>query len=66
MNFELSEEQSMLRDSVSAFAKQELLPVAAKLDHDAEFPTEQVARMSEMGLMGIAIPEQWGMMMRAT
>ncbi|MEC9465504.1 MAG: acyl-CoA dehydrogenase [Myxococcota bacterium] len=60
MNFDLTEEQLMLRDSVRAFAKQELLPVAAKLDHDGEFPAEQVARMSEMGLMGIAIPEEWG------
>ena len=60
MNFNLTDEQEMLRDSVRAFARQELLPVAAELDEKSEFPTEQVKKMAEMGLMGIAIPTEWG------
>ena len=60
MNFDLTDEQTMLRDAVRAFAKNELLPVAAELDEKAEFPTEQIKAMGQMGLMGIAIPEEFG------
>lgn len=60
MNFQLSEEQTLLRDSVRAFAKSELLPVAAELDKKGEFPEAQFKSMAEMGLMGVAVPEEWG------
>jgi butyryl-CoA dehydrogenase len=60
MNFQLSEEQTLLRDSVRAFAKSELLPVAAELDKKGEFPDAQFKSMAEMGLMGVAVPEEWG------
>lgn len=60
MEFDLTEEQAMLRDSVRAMAKQEILPHAAEIDEKGEFPWEQVNRMCELGLMGIAVPEEWG------
>lgn len=59
MEFNLSEEQTLLRDSVRAMAKQEILPHAAAIDESGEFPWEQVNRMSELGLMGIAVPHEW-------
>jgi butyryl-CoA dehydrogenase len=60
MHFDLSEDQELLRDSVRTMARQQILPAAEKIDETGEFPWEQVQSMCEMGLMGIAIPEQWG------
>ena len=60
MEFNLTEEQELLRDSVRAMAKQEILPHAAEIDEKGEFPWDQVNRMCELGLMGIAVPEEWG------
>jgi butyryl-CoA dehydrogenase len=60
MNLELSSELQMLRDSVRAFAKDKLWPVAAKLDESGEFPRAQIKEMAEMGLLGVAVPSEYG------
>lgn len=60
MNLELTEEQTLLRDSVRAFAREQILPHAEEIDRKAEFPHEQFRAMADMGLMGVAIPEEWG------
>ena len=60
MNLELTEEQKLLRDSVRAFAREQILPKAEEIDHKGVFPQEQFEAMAEMGLMGIAVPEEWG------
>ncbi len=60
MDFELSDEQRLLRDTVRDFARQEVAPVAGQLDRTKSFPYELVARMGELGLMGIPFPEEYG------
>ena len=60
MNFDLTEEQQLLRDTVREFAQSRVAPVAAELDREARFPYELVAEMAELGLMGIPIPEEYG------
>ena len=60
MNFELSEEQQLLRDTVRDFALTRVAPVAAELDREARFPYDLVAEMAGLGLMGIPIPEEYG------
>jgi short-chain 2-methylacyl-CoA dehydrogenase len=60
MNFDLSDEQRLLRDTVRDFARQEVAPVAEELDRTKTFPYELVAKMGELGLMGIPFPEQYG------
>ena len=60
MNFDLSAEQQLLRDTVREFAETRVAPIAAELDREARFPYELVAEMAELGLMGIPIPEQHG------
>jgi butyryl-CoA dehydrogenase len=60
MHLDLTEEQTMMRTTCRDFARQELVPKAAEIDERGEFPTEQVARMSELGLMGIAVPAELG------
>jgi short-chain 2-methylacyl-CoA dehydrogenase len=60
MDFDLSDEQRLLRDTIRDFARQEVAPVAEELDRTKSFPYELVARMGELGLMGIPFPEQYG------
>jgi short-chain 2-methylacyl-CoA dehydrogenase len=60
MDFELSDEQRLLREVVRDFARREVAPVAAELDRTKAFPYEIVARLGELGLMGIPFPSDYG------
>jgi short-chain 2-methylacyl-CoA dehydrogenase len=60
MNFELTDEQRLLRDTVREFSRQEVAPVAEELDRTKAFPYELVKKMGDLGLMGIPFPEQYG------
>ncbi len=60
MDFELSDEQTLLRNTVRDFARQEVAPVAADLDREKAFPYDLVAKLGELGLMGIPFPEEYG------
>jgi short-chain 2-methylacyl-CoA dehydrogenase len=60
MDFELTDEQRLLRDTVRDFARHEVAPVAEELDRTKAFPYELVAKMGELGLMGIPFPEEYG------
>ncbi len=60
MNFELSDEQRLLRETVRDFARQEVAPVAEELDREKRFPYEIVAKMGGLGLMGIPFPQEYG------
>jgi len=60
MDFELKEEYQQLRDMVRDFADNELKPIAAKLDDEHLFPIDIVNKMGELGLMGVAFPEEYG------
>jgi alkylation response protein AidB-like acyl-CoA dehydrogenase len=60
VNYELSEEQELLRRTVREFAESRVAPVAAELDRESRFPYELVAELAELGLMGIPIPEKYG------
>ncbi len=60
MDFDLSSEQELLRDTVCAFARERVAPVAAELDLEARFPYDLISEMAELGLMGIPIPEEYG------
>ncbi len=56
----LNDEHILLRDMVRDFATNEVSPVAEELDQEAKFPHEIIQKMSELGLMGIPIPEEYG------
>jgi Acyl-CoA dehydrogenases len=60
MNFELSEEQQMVRASVREFAQAEIAPRAREYDENEKFPAEQIAGLAELGLLGMIIPEEYG------
>jgi short-chain 2-methylacyl-CoA dehydrogenase len=60
VDFELTDEQRLLRDTVRDFARSEVAPVAEELDRTKSFPYEIVAKMGALGLMGIPFPEEYG------
>jgi len=60
MVFDLTEEQQMIQDMARNFAQKEVLPKAAELDETGRYPEELVRQMAELGLMGIAVPEEYG------
>jgi isovaleryl-CoA dehydrogenase len=60
MDFELTEEQEMLRATVARFVDNEVIPLAAEIDEEERFPEENFKAMAEMGLFGITIPEEYG------
>jgi butyryl-CoA dehydrogenase len=60
MDVELTEEQRQVRDMCREFAAAELIPSARRWDEHHEFPREAVRKLGELGLMGVAIPTEWG------
>jgi butyryl-CoA dehydrogenase len=61
MNFELTEEQSLIRETVRDFAVNEIAPSAAERDEEERFDRELMFdKLGELGLTGIVFPEQYG------
>src|SRR4030081_668035 len=60
MDFDLSAEQRLIQQNVCDFARAEVAPVAGELDRTKSFPYEIVAKLGELGLMGIPFPEEYG------
>jgi butyryl-CoA dehydrogenase len=60
MDFELAEEQQMVREMTRGFAEREVKPVASRLDREAIYPSDLIKRLSDMGLMGMLVPQEFG------
>lgn len=60
MNLTLTEEQQMIQKMARDFAQSEVAPLAKELDKTGRWPTELVKRMGELGLMGVAVPDEYG------
>src|SRR5688500_15251906 len=60
MDFDLSDDHELIRRTVRDFAEGEVKPVAEELDREKRFPYEIVAKLGELGLMGIPFPEEYG------
>ncbi|HVH46125.1 MAG TPA: acyl-CoA dehydrogenase [Labilithrix sp.] len=60
MDFDLSEEQRLVRDTARDFALREIAPKAAEIDKSGRWPAEIVAKMAELGFLGVAIPQEYG------
>lgn len=60
MDFELSQEQQMIRQTVREFAEREVKPRAQELDAKAEFSYELTKMMGDLGLFGMNLPEKYG------
>ena len=60
MDFDLTAEQELVRQTVREFALERVAPVAEELDRESRFPYELVAELAELGLMGMPFPEEYG------
>ena len=60
MNFELTEEQSLINETVRDSSEREIKPLAQELDEKAEFSFELTKKMGELGLFGMYLPEKYG------
>jgi len=60
MDFELTDEQELIREAVREFAETEVAPIAAELDRDHRFPHELLPKMADLNLMGMPFPEKMG------
>src|SRR5690625_1636273 len=60
MDFNLTEEQLLIRDTAREFAKNELLPGVIERDEKQEFPAEQIKKMAELGFMGMMVSPEYG------
>ncbi len=60
MNFDRSESQKMIAESVKTFATQHIAPYYRKWDDDMIFPVELFKKLGEQGLMGVLVPEELG------
>ncbi len=60
MNYLLTEEQLMLKDLVAKFGKEKIAPVASDNERNHRFPADIIAEAGEMGLMGVAFPDEYG------
>jgi butyryl-CoA dehydrogenase len=60
MNFELTDEQRQIRETLTDFAEREIKPNSAKWDKDASFPRHIVEQLGELGFIGVSFPEKYG------
>lgn len=60
MNFNLTDEQTLLQQTVRRFAEEEVAPGAIERDETKTWPEDIVRQLGEMGLMGMMVPEKWG------
>ncbi|HEX4458807.1 MAG TPA: acyl-CoA dehydrogenase family protein [Polyangia bacterium] len=60
MSFELTDEQTLVRDTARGFAERELAPKAAARDRSSQFPIAELKALADLGLLGVNIPEPLG------
>ncbi len=60
MNFDLTSEQSMILRTIREFANEEVAPGALERDLNKKFPSDVFMKLSDLGLMGLPFPEEYG------
>ena len=60
MDWTFNEEQKMLKEMVRKFVDKELKPVAEKIDEEEKIPRDLIAKIAELGLLGVAFPPEYG------
>lgn len=60
MDFQLSDEQRLYRDTLRSFVDREIVPVARDWEHEGRYPSEIVEGMRKLGLFGLVVPEEYG------
>src|SRR4029079_8004564 len=60
IDFDLSEEERAIRDSIRQFVDEKVIPVIGKAYIDGRFPKEILPQMAELGVFGANLPEEYG------
>jgi butyryl-CoA dehydrogenase len=60
MDFSLTSDQLLIRDTVRQFMETEMRPIVREYEAEKKFPAAQIKRLGEMGCCGMLIPEEWG------
>jgi len=60
MDFSPTAEQKQIKEMVADFVDEEVVPRAAEIDHEDEFPADIVDELADLGLMGMPFPEEYG------
>lgn len=60
MDFEIPESVRLMRDTVRRFVKNDLEPISQQVEDQGEIPENTVQKMRDLGLFGLAIPEEYG------
>src|SRR5260370_490998 len=60
MDFSLSDQQKLIRDTVRQFMENEVRPGVRQRDREGRFPTEEIKKIAELGCCGMTTPEEWG------
>ncbi|HEX7064289.1 MAG TPA: acyl-CoA dehydrogenase family protein [Bacillales bacterium] len=60
MNFDLTEEQQMIRKMLREFSEEEVMPGAEQWDKEKRFPKEVFEKLGKLGIMGLPFPEEYG------
>lgn len=60
MDFSLTDDQKLIRDTVRQFMEAEVRPRVRQYDKEEHFPAEEIRKLGEMGCCGMLVPEEWG------
>src|SRR5271155_2614477 len=60
MDFSLSSDQTLIRDTVRKFMETEMRPILREYEREEKFPAEQLRKRGELGCCGMLVPEEWG------
>ena len=60
MQFQLTEQQRMIKEAAADFAAREIAPIAAAIDAEERFPADVVKKMGELGFLGMNVAEAYG------
>src|ERR1700683_2337948 len=60
MDFSLTSDQLLIRDTVRQFMEAEMRPVLRQYEREEKFPAEELRRLGELGCCGMLVPEEWG------
>jgi len=59
MNFELKEDQKLIREMIKNFSNAEIKPIARSLEDKHEFPSQLLKKLAEIGVLGMSVPVQY-------
>ena len=60
MDFSLSSDQLLIRDTVRQFMETEMRPILREYEREGRFPAEQLRKLGDLGCCGMLVPEEWG------